>query len=58
MIAYEIKQHRIQCDIKLNIQAAVKWKTMPFQASIVMLKPLVLFGGFPVSESALPLHMN
>lgn len=31
MIAYEIEQYYIQCDIKLNIQAAMKWNTMPCQ---------------------------
>ena len=59
-IAHEIKQQHIQCDIKLKILAAVKWKAMLCQANTVKLQPpvLVLLGGFPFSESALPLHMN
>lgn len=59
-IRREIKRYHIHCDIKLKILAAVKWKRMPGQARTVRLQPLApaLLGGFPFSESALPLHMN
>lgn len=40
MIAHEIERHHIQCDIKLNIQAGVKWK--PCHASQRMLQSFVL----------------
>lgn len=57
-IACEIEQQQIQCDIKLKLLAAVKWGSVRCRAGGAAAAGAVLLGGFPFSDSALPLHMN